>query len=218
MRAGIALLAVDLDGTLVDSAPDLAFAVDAALESLGLSAAGERQVRTWIGDGVEVLVERALYAAGADRRLLEPALAEFSRVYEANLFVRSRLYEGVAETLATFSRRGIALACITNKRERFALDVLEQAGIREPFGAVIGGDTLAAKKPDPLQLLAAAERLGAAADAAAMVGDSYHDLHAAAGAGFGFVWAAYGYCSDLGDTGGFEFRKIQAFGELAALV
>lgn len=215
----VELLAIDLDGTLVDSAPDLADAVDAALASRGLPAAGEHRVRGWIGDGIEVLIERALEAAGGDRkRDLEPALAEFSRVYEDAVYVRSRLYEGVPETLAALAGRNLALACITNKREHFARAVLQQAGILEPFDLVIGGDSLAAKKPDPLPLVTAAERVGVGGDRAAMVGDSHHDLKAARAAGFAFIWARYGYCADLGDTHAFAFRKIEAFGELAALI
>lgn len=215
---GPELLAIDLDGTLVDSAPDLAYAVDAALESLGLPAAGERRVRGWIGDGMEVLVERALAASGGDvARQLEAALAEFTHVYRARVYVLSRLYDGVPETLAALSARGIALACITNKGEPFARAVLEQGGVLDAFDFVIGGDSLAAKKPDPLPLLEAARRAGTTPARSAMVGDSHHDLQAAAAAGFAFVWAAYGYCSDLGDTGGFEFRKIEAFSDIEAL-
>ncbi len=153
MRTRFKLLAVDLDGTLVDSAPDLAYAVDTALAALGLPEAGEARVRGWIGDGIEVLMERAIDAAGGDRATaLEPGLAAFSAAYEAQVFVRSRLYAGVPETLAALGARGVALACITNKREHFARAVLDQAGILEPFSLVIGGDTLPTKKPDPLGL------------------------------------------------------------------
>lgn len=216
---GIELLAIDLDGTLVDSAPDLACAVDAALASLELPAAGEQAVRGWIGDGIEVLVERALAATGGDPvTQLEPALAEFTRVYRAQVYELSRLYEGVPETLAALAARGLALACITNKREAFARAVLEQAGILDAFDFVIGGDTLPAKKPDPLPLVTAAERAGTVPPRSVMVGDSHHDLHAAAATGFAFVWAAYGYCADLGDTAGVEFRKIEAFGDVLALI
>ncbi len=134
------------------------------------------------------------------------------------MFVRSRLYEGVPETLAALRERGMRLACITNKREHFARAVLEQAGILTRFALVIGGDTLRLKKPEPLPLYTAAERLGAAPEESIMVGDSHHDLHAAVAAGFAFVWASYGYCADLGSTRGLEFRKIQAFGELGSLI
>lgn len=176
-------------------------------------------MRGWIGDGIDVLMERAVVAAGGNPTAqLEPALAEFGRTYEARVFVRSRLYAGVTETLATLAGRGLKLACITNKRERFARAVLDQAGILEPFDVVIGGDTLRLKKPEPLPLYTAAERLGVACDESVMVGDSRHDLHAAVAAGFAFVWASYGYCTDLGDTHGLTFRKIEAFGDVAALV
>lgn len=210
------LIAIDLDGTLVDSAPDLTVAVNAALGALSLPAADESSVRDWIGDGVDVLLERALDASGGDRaRQLKPALDLFSAAYARHPFDRSRLYDGVPETLATLRARGFRLACVTNKREVFARAVLEQAGILEPFDLVIGGDTLPFKKPDPRPLLIAAQRLHAIPEESAMVGDSPHDLSAAAAAGFAFFWASYGYSKDPEPMASRGFHQIDRFVELA---
>lgn len=213
----MALIAIDLDGTLVDSAPDLTDAVNAALEALGLPVADEAAVRGWIGDGVDVLLARALEVQGGDpSEQLKPALDAFAERYAAHLFDRSRLYDGVPETLQALKARGLRLACVTNKREAFALKVLELAGIRDAFALVVGGDTLPFRKPDPRMLAAAAERLGENRGEATMVGDSHHDIDAARAAGFRFVWASYGYCTDPGDlTGG---RRIDRFAQLLDLL
>ncbi len=96
------------------------------------------------------------------------------------------------ETLAALRGLGLRLACVTNKREVFALAMLEQAGILDDFELVIGGDTLPFRKPDPRPLTTAAEHFHVAPDESAMVGDSHHDLSAAAAAGFSFFWASYG--------------------------
>lgn len=196
----IGLLAVDLDGTLIDSAPDLAHCVGLALESVGFDAPGERRTRSWIGDGVETLIARALAHAGVDENDAETfaaAFATFTECYRRSLYVRSTLYPDVAETLATLSDRGVRLCCVTNKRHALADEILRQAGIRDRFEFVIGGDSLPHKKPSPVPLESAARRCGVSAADAAMVGDSYHDFHAARDAGFAFFWAAYGYCAQI---------------------
>ena len=216
----IELLAVDLDGTLVDSAPDLAHCVDRVLESLGLEPSGEVMIRSWIGDGVETLLERALvHATGRepDAAMRRSALDSFSSCYRLNLFERSRLYPGVRETLAALGDRGIRLACITNKRLEFADHLLEEAGIRAPFELLLGGDSLAEKKPSPLPLLTAARSCAVAPASAAMVGDSHHDYRAACAAGYRFFWAAYGYCRTIESDPAKPFTQIGTFGELERL-
>jgi phosphoglycolate phosphatase len=197
------LLAVDLDGTLVDSAPDIADSLGAALEAVGLDAPGEARTRAWIGDGIETVIARALAAADADRAAAPDAraaaerqaaaLAAFAAHYRDHLFVRSKLYAAAEATLDALRTRGIRLCCVTNKRHAFSEALLRQAGVRDRFELVLGGDSLAEKKPSPLPLKVAAETLGVAPASAALVGDSSQDLRAARGAGFAFVFAAYGY-------------------------
>lgn len=217
------LVAVDLDGTLVDSAPDIAHCLGAALEAVGCAPPGEARTRAWIGDGLETLIARAIAhecnagiepAPSHDPRR-QAALAAFLECYRENLFVRSRLYPGVRETLDALLERGMRLCCITNKRYAFSDELLTQAGIRGLFELVIGGDSVAEKKPSPLPLNVAAKTLGVEPGAATLVGDSHQDLRAARAAGFGFVLVTYGYGrvdeTELGST-----PRISSFAELPA--
>lgn len=227
---GIRLLGLDLDGTLVDSAPDLCSCLGDALEFVGLSRPTEAQTLAWVGDGVDELLRRALVnavqsagtangeePAEASERLFARAFAAFSSCYERNLFVRSTLYPAVADTLSRLAECGIKLCCITNKRTHLATALLEQAGIRRHFDLVIGGDSLPDKKPSPVQLEAAATQLGVASPNAVFVGDSDHDFKAARAAGWRFVWAAYGYRRSIEDADE-SIAVIHAFRELPALL
>ncbi|HEY8519118.1 MAG TPA: HAD-IA family hydrolase [Gammaproteobacteria bacterium] len=217
----IKLLALDLDGTLVDSAPDLCHCLGVALERIGLRAPTEAQTRSWIGGGVEVLLKRALEhqsAAAAGEAERAEALGAFLACYERNLFVRSRLYPQVPETLDLLARRGILLHCITNKRFAFADALLAQAGIRDRFALVLGGDSLPQKKPSGLQLETAARHAGVRPADALMVGDSMQDFSAARAAGFRFAWASYGYCAELPVPDGTATLRIDRFDELPALL
>jgi phosphoglycolate phosphatase len=229
--ADVRLLAVDLDGTLVDSAPDLNHCLGEALGAVGLSRPTEAETRAWIGDGVEELLRRALAKAtpGADpdsfrssgserHATFERAFEEFSASYARNLYVRSRLYSAVAETLDALLHADVRLVCVTNKRLRFAKGVLELAGIADRFELVLGGDSLPEKKPSPAQLNAAADRLGVSALHAALVGDSPQDLAAAQAADWSFIWARYGYCAELELTAGPRLAAIAEFSSLPALL
>jgi phosphoglycolate phosphatase len=218
---GIKLLAVDLDGTLVDSAPDIAHCLGSALAAVGVEPPGESRTRRWIGDGLETLIARALGSGtvpdpnfARDRQ--RAALDVFLDCYRHNLFVRSRLYPDAAETLAALRRRGLKLCCITNKRLAFSEELLRQAKVRDHFELVLGGDSLAEKKPSPAPLLAAAETLAVAPAAAAIVGDSHQDLRAARAAGYSFIWAAYGY-GKVDETQLGSAARITRFGDLATL-
>jgi phosphoglycolate phosphatase len=221
----VRLLAVDLDGTLVDSAPDIAHCLGAALEAVGFAAPGEARTRVWIGDGLETLIARGLAHAvrtGGPRGaspddLQAAALDAFLACYRENLFTRSKLYPDAEVTLDALRARGIRLCCITNKRHSFSDELLKLAGVRDRFELLYGGDSLAEKKPSPLQLLTAARALGVPPSAAVLVGDSHQDLHAAGAAGFDFVFAGYGYGKvDETELGG--VRRIARFAQLADLL
>lgn len=186
----------DLDGTLVDSVPDLTFCVDAMMEQLGRPAWGEAAVRTWVGNGVERLVCRALIGQldgepdPADYALAYPL---FVALYAANTSTRSVLYPGVREGLEFLRTAGYPLGCVTNKAAQFTEPLLQQVGIRDYFGLVVSGDSLPRKKPDPMPLLHAARHFGVAPTDALMIGDSGTDVKAARAAGFGIICMSYGY-------------------------
>ena len=183
-------------------------------------APGASLTRAWIGDGIETLLRRALThsGAGADDAALHAAVERFTTCYRENLFVKSRLYPEVPETLAALAERGIKLACVTNKRLAFADALLVAADIRAHFAVVLGGDSLAEKKPSPVPLLAAASELGVKPERSAMVGDSHHDYEAAADAGFAFVWARYGYCAHIEARSTTAITEITTFAELREVI
>ncbi len=196
LRRRPSLIVFDLDGTLVDSAPDLAHAIDEMLTRLGQPPAGEETVRGWIGNGMPMLVQRALTGEQWPEREPEgfaEALALYMDIYEASLCNRTRLYEGAQECLQRLRQRHIKLACVTNKHSRFTLSLLRQLGIADFFDAVASGDQFTNNKPDPESLLKTAERLGVAAADSLMVGDSPADAQAARRAGFMLACVPYGY-------------------------
>ncbi len=186
----------DLDGTLIDSAPDIAAAADRALAECGLPARGLTRIRGYIGGGADRLIHRCLtdrLDGVADGALFDAALAAFFRHYAAGLTVSTQPYPGVPETLATLHARGYALGCVTNKPDRFTRPLLAALALAPYFEVVVAGDTLAVKKPDPAPLLHAAELLGAHAATTTMIGDSMADLKAARAAGMRVLCVSYGY-------------------------
>lgn len=191
-----AMVLIDVDGTLVDSVPDLAYCVDEMMARLGRSAHGEAMVRNWVGNGVERLVRRALVGQLEG----EPSDEDFSAaypifldLYAQNTSLRSVLYPGVIEGLDYLEGQGYALGCVTNKAAQFTIPLLTDLGIHDRFGIVVSGDTLPVKKPDPRPLLYAAEHFGVAPTDALMIGDSRSDVTAARAAGFQIVCMSYGY-------------------------
>lgn len=200
LLTGKTLIAFDLDGTLIDSVPDLAAAVGQALAAQGLAVPTESEVRHWVGNGAPVLVERALSWALAqtsgqtpDEALNARTYADFLRFYAAEPSARTRLYPGVKPALEALHGAGFSLALITNKPARFIDPILESFGLNAFFSLCLGGDSLAQKKPDPLPLNHAAKTLGVEAHACVMVGDSRHDMAAGKAAGFTTVALPYGY-------------------------
>ena len=190
------LVAFDLDGTLVDSVPDIAWCIDRTMPRFGVPARGEALVREWIGNGVERLIDRALTGelkGAADPTLRREACAVFLDFYSAHGHERSRVYPGVREGLGALRARGAALACITNKPYAPAVDLLAHLELIDHFELVLGGDSLPRRKPDPLPLIHACSRLGVAVEHSLFVGDSCNDVEAARAAGMRVVCVGYGY-------------------------
>jgi phosphoglycolate phosphatase len=217
----LSLVGLDLDGTLVDSAPDLSTALGRALESLSLPAPTDAETESWIGDGIESLIARAITnATGSEPSVsvMRAALQVFDAHYAESHFVRSRLYPGVIDTLMQLRRAGLRTACITNKRIAFARPMLEAAKLDIHFDLIYGGDTLARKKPYPDQLNAALTTLGIRPDAAVMVGDSPNDMDAAAAAGWHFIFAGYGYTSAMRNRDAEPLVRIGRFTDLLRIL
>ncbi|MCF7992092.1 MAG: phosphoglycolate phosphatase [Thiohalocapsa sp.] len=190
------MILIDVDGTLVDSVPDLAFCVDAMMQRLGRPERGEAAVRTWVGNGVERLVQRALSGSldgDADENDYARALPIFLELYAENTSERSTLYAGVREGIEWMRSRGYKLGCVTNKAARFTEPLLAHFGLTDAFGLIVSGDTLSEKKPSPMPLLHAAEHFGVEPGRALMIGDSVSDVKAARAAGFSIVCMSYGY-------------------------
>jgi len=190
------LIMIDVDGTLVDSVPDLAFCVDEMMQQIDRPARGEVKVRDWVGNGVERLVRRALSGTldgePSDEEF-EKAYPVFLELYAENTSKRSHLYDGVREGLDYLLSQNLKLGCVTNKAAQFTEPLLEDLGIAGDFKIIISGDTLPAKKPDPMPLLYGAEYFGVKAENAMMIGDSVSDVKASRAAGFQIICMSYGY-------------------------
>ena len=190
------MILIDVDGTLVDSVPDLAYCVDEMMQRLGRPPHGEAAVRNWVGNGVERLVRRALIGeldGEPDEADYAQAYPIFLDLYAENTSKRSVLYPGVHEGLEWLQAAGYPLGCVTNKAAQFTEPLLKDLGVYERFRIVISGDSLPKKKPDPLPLLHAAEYFAVAPADSLMIGDSVSDVSAARAAGFGIVCMSYGY-------------------------
>ncbi|UJJ30353.1 phosphoglycolate phosphatase [Halopseudomonas maritima] len=190
------LVMFDLDGTLIDSVPDLAGAVDVMLDQLGRAPAGVDKVRHWVGNGARVLVRRALADdiehASISEGDTEQALALFLEAYAGD-HSRSTLYPGVRPLLDALQQVGVPLALITNKPSRFVPELLAEKQLDGYFRWLVGGDTLPVQKPDPAALNWVMQQAGVVAGQALFVGDSRSDVLAAKAAGVPVVAVSYGY-------------------------
>ena len=190
------MVLIDVDGTLVDSVPDLAFCVDEMMKQLDMPVYGEAVVREWVGNGVIRLTERALcndLNGYPEQALFDKAMPIFNELYAENTSKRSELYDGVAEGMAFLKECGFKIGCVTNKATQFTIPLLKDLGLHDEFETIICGDTLEKKKPDPAPLLHAAAQLGVKPEQSLMLGDSKSDVKAARAAGFNIICMSYGY-------------------------
>jgi len=214
--AGILL---DLDGTILDTAKDLATAVNRTLDELGRPEVGEDQVRTWIGDGVRALVRFALEATGeCDEALLDEAHERFMVHYGDCFADRSHPYPAVVETLRHFREAGLSLAVVTNKAAAFTEPLLEATGLRPLLDVVISGDSVPVKKPDPAPVRAALEGMGLTPEQAVLVGDSRNDVEAGLNAGCRVVCVTYGYNRGEDVTTLGAQRVVESFDAVRAVI
>lgn len=207
----------DLDGTLVDTLPDLHTAVTQLLTEAGLAAPSAAEVRRMIGDGARKLVERSLtWSRGAPGEAeLEAAHDRFLEIYNAAPCKDSRLFANVEATLDRLAAAATPLGVCTNKPQRPTELILSGLGIMARFAAVVGGDAVERRKPHPDHLRLVLERLGATADRSIMVGDSRNDLAAARGCGLACILVDFGYSAEPVRSLGAD-RVISDFAELDA--
>jgi phosphoglycolate phosphatase len=187
---------IDLDGTLLDTIPDLAVAANMMLNELGRPALPEATIRNFVGKGINNLIERTLTNSmdgKPDPDLFKRALPIYDRCYKSVNGKHTTMYAGVQEGLDALRAQGFPLACVTNKSERFTLPLLDYVSISQYFKVVVAGDTLPQKKPEPEPLLHACGKLGVQPHEMLMIGDSMNDAQAARAAGCPVFCVTYGY-------------------------
>lgn len=192
---GVAAIVIDLDGTLLDSAPQLAEAANRMLREIDYAPVSQELLASYIGNGIGWLVKRALTGemhATPDAALYEHALPIFQKHY-ADLLLDSKPYDGAIEGLEAMRAAGFRLGCITNKSARFTGPLLEGTGLAKYFDIVVSGDTLPEKKPHPLPLQYAAKFFGVPVEKLLVIGDSLNDTLAARAAGCPIFCVPYGY-------------------------
>ena len=192
------LLIFDLDGTLVDSAPDLALSINEMLSKLNRATFSEQKIRGWVGNGAQVLVKRALVGATVVPEHIpdanvEQALEIFLASYQKNICVHSALYPGVKMTLQQLKSQGYRLAIVTNKPLVFVEPLLAGLGLDNLFELILGGDSLPKRKPDPMPLLHVCQTLDISPKNCVMIGDSSNDIIAAKAANMDSIGLTYGY-------------------------
>lgn len=219
--APIRAVLIDLDGTLLDTAPDLAAAANRMLVHVGLPPHEPQLIATFIGKGIPMLVRRALassLAGTADEAQYERALPLFERYYAEESGRRAKPYPGAREGIKRLRELDLRLACVTNKTERFTCELLERTGFAASFDLAVCGDTVARKKPDPMPLLFACERFEVSPGEALFIGDSLNDVTAARAAGCPVWCVPYGYNEGLPvDTLDCD-RVVATLGEAAGLI
>jgi phosphoglycolate phosphatase len=215
MRFRADAVALDLDGTLLDTLPDIAEAAERMLREMGRPPAGQDRVRDYIGNGIARLVKRLLTGqreAEPDAAQFERALASFEHHYRDTFLQLPVPFPGVEQGLRHMRAQGLKLACVTNKSEAFTLPLLEAAGLLSLLDCVVSGDTLPARKPDPLPLLHIAQRFGIPPARLLVIGDSDNDTAAARAAGCPVMCVPYGY------RGGREVHQLDCDAIVSGLI
>lgn len=220
LRYPVRAVLFDLDGTLLDTIVDLAEAANRTLTELGRPPRSQEEVHGFVGKGIPHLVRRCMTeGTSATEAEIERAVDVFRGHYAVVNGECTRIYPGVIDTLQAMRAGGLRLAVVTNKAEAFTLPLLERVGIAHHFDAVVSGDTLAVKKPDPAVLFHACGLLGVAADEALMIGDSANDALAARGAGMPVLLVTYGYSEgvpvDTIECDGLLSNALQALDRIA---
>jgi len=193
------LILFDLDGTLIDSAPDLARALNTMMLELGSATHELESITQWIGNGAQMLVKRALLGrrdveeASVDQALFEKAMKLFMHYYRDYPAEKTYPYAGVLQALDVLQERGYTLAIVTNKPYVFIAPILQKLAMAQHFIYTVGGDSLPLKKPDPSPLLHACEYLDTPVAQSVMVGDTSNDMLAARAAGMDSIAVSYGY-------------------------
>ncbi|QGZ62438.1 phosphoglycolate phosphatase [Paraburkholderia acidisoli] len=206
---------IDLDGTMVDTAGDFAAGLNGMLAQFDAEETTREEVMGYVGKGSEHLIKSVLaprFAAADAQARFDEALALYQDEYAKINGRHTHLYPDVEAGLAALRDAGVKLACVTNKPHRFAVELLAQYGFAKYFEVVLGGDSLAKKKPDPLPMLTACERLGVAPQAAVAIGDSENDALAGRAAGMATLTVPYGY------NHGQPVQQIQSDGIVATLL
>lgn len=192
----VKVIMIDLDGTLLDTAEDLALAANLMLKDLGMPEQATSTIRSYIGKGIQKLVKRTLTGqldGKPDAALFAKALPIYEQHYANNLSVNTRPYPGVVEGIKAMQQAGFKLACITNKAEAFTLPLLRATELHDQFEIILSGDSLPKKKPDPMPLIHICKHFDAQPHEALLIGDSLNDAIAARAAGCHVFCVPYGY-------------------------
>jgi phosphoglycolate phosphatase len=192
----IKAVVIDLDGTLLDTAPDLAHAAELMMAELGMPAPPLATIKTYIGNGVSRLAKRVLTGdmdAEPDAELFARAFPLYEKHYGTNVSLYSRPFDGVVAGLEAFKAMGVHVACITNKAEKYTVPLLKDTGLFDYFELILSGDSLPKRKPDPMPLLHACKLFGIEPHELLLIGDSLNDTQAARAAGSPVFCVPYGY-------------------------
>ena len=214
-------LLFDLDGTLADTAPDLARALNRALQTLDCQRVTLEEVRRWIGNGTESLLKRAVAKTPGrqvDLDLINKGIGLFDFYYSESIWAESVCYPGVLNGLSELKRLGFKLACVTNKPRSFSSEVLKQSGLDVFFDVVVAGNDLSERKPSPMPLLYATQQLELGSRECIVIGDSKNDTEAALKAGMMVLLVTWGYHQDMELSQMGATQLIQKFSDISDLV